>query len=165
MRTEAVLRNGAGQEGILISAGRFDAKELAPGETKTFSFVYEVRPDFTGDDYQLELAVGDTTLGESVTDKIKVKISPAGSAPEPMSGSVTVARDDAPLREAAGDSALVVGRAPAREAPSRPPASWAPSPGSSSTAGTRRSWRRPTSSRAGRRTGRSSRSGRSRRRC
>ncbi len=42
IHTEAVLRNGAGQEGLLISAGRFDAKELAPGETKTFSFVYEI---------------------------------------------------------------------------------------------------------------------------
>ena len=31
----------------MISAGRFDAKDLGPGETKTFSFVYEVRPDFT----------------------------------------------------------------------------------------------------------------------
>ena len=29
MHTEAVLRNGTGQEGILISAGRFEAKELA----------------------------------------------------------------------------------------------------------------------------------------
>ena len=28
MHTEAVLRNGTGQEGILISAGRFEAKEL-----------------------------------------------------------------------------------------------------------------------------------------
>ena len=31
MHTEAVLRNGTGQEGILISAGRFEAKELAAG--------------------------------------------------------------------------------------------------------------------------------------
>jgi len=31
LRTEAILRNGAGQEGILISAGRFDTKDLAPG--------------------------------------------------------------------------------------------------------------------------------------
>jgi hypothetical protein len=111
MHTEAVLRNGSGQEGILISAGRFDAKDLGPGETKTFSFVYEVRPDFKGDEYQLELAVGDTTLGESVTDKIKVKIAGPGSAPEPLAGSFTVSREDAPLREAAVDGALVVGHA------------------------------------------------------
>ena len=112
MHTEAVLRNGTGQEGILISAGRFDAKDLAPGESKSFSFVYEVRPDYKGDDYQLELAVGDTTLGESVTDKIKVKLAGPGNAPEPTSGTVTVNHDDAILREAAVDGALTVGRAP-----------------------------------------------------
>jgi carboxyl-terminal processing protease len=112
MHTEAVLRNGNGQEGILISAGRFEAKELAASETKTFSFIYEVRPDFKGDEYALDLAVADTTLGESLTDKIKVKIAPAGPAPEALSGTATITRDDAPLREAAGDSSLVVGRAP-----------------------------------------------------
>ena len=31
MHTEAVLRNGTGQEGVLISAGRFEAKELGAG--------------------------------------------------------------------------------------------------------------------------------------
>jgi carboxyl-terminal processing protease len=112
LHTEAVLRNGTGQEGILISAGRFDAKELGPGETKTFSFVYEVGPAFRGDEYQLELAVGDSTLGESVTDKIKVKVASAGPTPDASTGTVTVTRDDVPLREAAGDGALVVARAP-----------------------------------------------------
>jgi carboxyl-terminal processing protease len=112
MHTEAVLRNGTGQEGVLISAGRFEAKELAPGETKTVSFVYEVRPEFKGDEYALDLAVADTTLGESLTDKIKVKVVAAGPAPESATGAATVIRDDAPLREAAGDGTLVVGRAP-----------------------------------------------------
>ncbi|HEY2900888.1 MAG TPA: MXAN_5808 family serine peptidase [Polyangia bacterium] len=111
LHTEAVLRNGAGQEGLLISAGRFDAKEMAPGETKTFSFVYDIRPEFKGDEYQLELAVGDTTLGESVTDKIKVKIAGAGPAPETTSGAVTMTHDGVAVREAPIDGALVVGRA------------------------------------------------------
>jgi carboxyl-terminal processing protease len=111
LHTEAVLRNGSGQEGILISAGRFDAKELAPGESKTFSFAYEVGSAFRGDEYQLELAVGDTTLGESVTDKIKFKVSPAGPAPETATGAVTMSREGVPLREAAGDGALIVARA------------------------------------------------------
>jgi hypothetical protein len=111
IHTEAVLRNGTSQEGILISAGRFEAKDMAPGESKTFSFVYEVRPEYKGDDFQLELAVGDTTLGESVTDKIKIKVAASGPAPEIQSGTVTVTRDDAPLRETANDAALVVGRA------------------------------------------------------
>lgn len=112
LHTEAVLRNGSGQEGILITAGRFDAKELAPGESKTFSFVYEVGTAFKGDEYQLDLAVGDTTLGESVTDKIKIRIAPDGPAPIPATGVVTAIHDGAPLREAASDTALMVGRVP-----------------------------------------------------
>ncbi len=111
IHTEAVLRNGMGQEGIMISAGRFDAKDLGPGETKTFSFVYEVGPEFKGDEYQLELAVGDTILGESVTDKIKIKIAPEGPAPTLETGTATISRDDAPLRETANDNALLVGHA------------------------------------------------------
>ncbi|HVV50147.1 MAG TPA: MXAN_5808 family serine peptidase [Polyangia bacterium] len=111
--TEAVLRNGTGQEGILISAGRFEAKDLGPGESKTFSFVYEVGTEYKGDDYQLELSVDDTTLGESVTDKIKVKIAPSGPAPAPLTGTATIVRNDVPLRETPADGALVVGRADA----------------------------------------------------
>jgi carboxyl-terminal processing protease len=111
IHTEAVLRNGMAQEGIMISAGRFDAKDLAPGETKTFSFVYEVRPEFKGDDYQLELSVVDTVLGESVSDKVKIKVATAGPAPEAATGTATIVKDAAPLRETANDGALVVGRA------------------------------------------------------
>jgi carboxyl-terminal processing protease len=112
LRTEAILRNGAGQEGILISAGRFDTKDLAPGASRTFAFVYEVGPDFRGDEYQLDLVVADTVLGESVTDKIKVKLAPAGAAPAAEDQPVTITRSGAVLREAPTDNALVVGRAP-----------------------------------------------------
>jgi carboxyl-terminal processing protease len=112
LRTEAILRNGAGQEGILISAGRFDTKDLAPGASRTFAFVYEVGSDFRGDEYQLDLVVADTVLGESVTEKIKVKLAPAGTAPAAEDQPVTITRSEAVLREAPTDNALVVGRAP-----------------------------------------------------
>jgi carboxyl-terminal processing protease len=112
LRTEAILRNGPGQEGILISAGRFDTKDLAPGATRTFSFIYEVGSDYRGEDYQLELAVADTILGESVTDKIKVKLAPAGAAPTSEDQALTITRPEAVLREAPTEKALVVGRAP-----------------------------------------------------
>ena len=42
---------------------------------KTFAFVYEVTPEFKGDEYTLELLVGDSVLGESVGDRIKVKVA------------------------------------------------------------------------------------------
>jgi carboxyl-terminal processing protease len=112
IKTDAILRNGPGQEGILISAGRFDAKDLAAGATQTFQFVYELANDFKGEDYQLELMVGDTVLGESVTDKIKIKVASAGAAPEAASGTVSPNRGDLVLREAPTSDALIVGRAP-----------------------------------------------------
>jgi hypothetical protein len=112
LRTEAILRNGSGQEGILISAGRFETKDLAPGASRTFTFIYEVGSDYRGDEYQLDLVVADTVLGESVTDKIKVKLAPPGPAPAAEDQSVTITRSEAVLREAPADQALVVGRAP-----------------------------------------------------
>jgi len=111
LRTEAIVRNGAGQEGILISAGRFEAKDLAPGATKDFSFVYEVGNDFQGDEYQLELMVADTVLGESISDKIKIKIAGAGSAPAPDEGLVTINKADVALRESPSGDALILGHA------------------------------------------------------
>jgi carboxyl-terminal processing protease len=113
IKTEAILRNQPGQEGILISAGRFEAKDLAPGASKNFSFVYEVGPDFRGDEYQLELAVGDSVLGESVTDKIKVKIAGSSTAVDESTGTVTISRADVVLRESPASDALVVGGAAA----------------------------------------------------
>jgi carboxyl-terminal processing protease len=110
LKTEAILRNGPGQQGILISAGRFEAKDLAPGATKSFSFVYDVGTEFRGEDYQLELMVGDSVLGESVTDKIKIKVATSTTAIESASGTATVASKEAILREAAGTDALILGK-------------------------------------------------------
>jgi carboxyl-terminal processing protease len=110
IKTEAILRNGAGQEGILISAGRFETKDLAPGATKNFSFVYEVGPEFKGDEYQLELMVGDSVLGESVTDKIRIKVASTATEVAPATGNVTVTHADVALRESAANDALIVGK-------------------------------------------------------
>ncbi len=112
LKTEAILRNGPGQEGILISAGRFSSTDLAPGAIKAFSFVYDVTPEFKGDDYQLELMVGDTIFGESVTDKIKITLAKAGAQVQPESSWATVVRGDAPLREAPLGASLAIGKAP-----------------------------------------------------
>ena len=110
LHAEAIVRNGAGQEGILISAGRFETKDLAPGATKDFSFVYDVGDDFQGDEYQLELMVADTILGESISDKIKVKIAPAPMVVTPDDGMVS-AKAGVALRESPATDGLVVGYA------------------------------------------------------
>jgi carboxyl-terminal processing protease len=110
LRTQATVRNGAGQDGILITAGRFETNDLAPGETKDFSFVYEVTDDFKPDEYKLELTIADAVLGESVSDIIKVKISPPDAetlAPDKV--SLTVRQADVALREAPEADGLVLG--------------------------------------------------------
>ncbi len=111
LKTEAILRNGPGQEGIIINGGRYDTKDLAPGATKAFSFTYDVGQDFRGDEYQLELMVADTVFGESVTDKIKIKVAGPGKSPEAQTGTATVTRADAPVRESASEAGLLLGRA------------------------------------------------------
>jgi carboxyl-terminal processing protease len=85
---------------------------MAPGSVKPFSFEYEVGQDFRGDSYELELMVGDTVLGESVTDKIHIKVAGPGAPIAPDTGIVTVSKADIVLREAPSDTALVVARAP-----------------------------------------------------
>lgn len=112
LRPQAIIRNGPGQNGVLISKGRFEHKELAPGEEWPVSFTYELGPEFQGKEYTLELSVVDRVLGESVGDKIKVKVANEGRATEPASGTATVAKSTAALREAPMEGALVVGRAP-----------------------------------------------------
>ncbi len=112
VKTEAILRNGPGQEGLLISKGRFESKELAAGATKTFSFVYEIGPEFRGNEYTLELMVADPILGESVTDKINIKMAPTAVEISPASGTV-VGKGEVSLREAPNAGALLVGKVPA----------------------------------------------------
>jgi hypothetical protein len=97
-------------EGILISAGRFETSDLAPGETKDFSFVYEVTNDFKPDEYKLELTIADAVLGESVSDIIKVKISPPDADTlAPDKASLSVRQTDVALREAPEADGLVLG--------------------------------------------------------
>jgi carboxyl-terminal processing protease len=55
--------------------------------------------------------VGDTILGESVTDKIKVKVASTAAPVQPENGVVTVNRSESLLRESPTEAALVVARA------------------------------------------------------
>jgi carboxyl-terminal processing protease len=111
LRPQAVIRNGPGQNGILISKGRFESKDLAPGQEWPVSFSYEVGPEFQGKEYVIELSVFDRVVGEAVTDKITVHVAADGKATEAASGTATVAKTVAMLREAPIEGSLVVGQA------------------------------------------------------
>jgi len=111
LKPRAALRNGPGQNGILITKGRFDRAPLAPGEVWPVTFEYEVGPEFGGDDYELGLTVVDQVLGESVSDKVIVKVAAASTAPKPAKGAVVVGDKGATLLEGPDDAALVIGEA------------------------------------------------------
>ena len=103
-----------GQEGILISAGRFEAKDLGAGrDARPSRSSTRCGPTSRATTTSWSWRSADTTLGESVTDKIKVKVAPPGPAPEPLTGTATHRRATTPrCARRPADGALVVGRAP-----------------------------------------------------
>jgi carboxyl-terminal processing protease len=108
LRTEAVLRNRPGQPGILITAGQFHGEELAPQASRDLSFAYQVGKDFLADEYQLELRVADSVLGESVSDRIKIAVAQSEQIVEPQGGMVRLLHDGTALREAPHEGGMVV---------------------------------------------------------
>ena len=71
--TLAQLRN-LSDEGVFINKGRFDLKEIGPGDAKSIDFTFDVRPEYKGDSAKVELTVYDQTLHEFVTDKLTFPI-------------------------------------------------------------------------------------------
>jgi len=80
LRNEAILRNGSGQEGILISAGRSKPRNWPRGLAgRSLSSMRSGRT--IAGRVPLDLVVADTVLGESVTDKIQGQAGAAGVSP------------------------------------------------------------------------------------
>ena len=111
--TQAILRNGPGQEGIYISAGRFeDDDPLKPGDTKTFAFTYEVKDAYEKDSYTMNLAVNDYILGEGVRDKLSLAISEAPVDVTSAKGAVDIVGDNTSVYESPDVSGRIVARVP-----------------------------------------------------
>jgi carboxyl-terminal processing protease len=107
--TLAQLRN-LSDEGVFINKGRFDLKELPPGESKSIDFTFDVRPEYRGDAAKVELTVYDQTLHEFVTDKLTFPIVSAKPT-ETASGMVTANTSATPIRGGADKDAPVIGTA------------------------------------------------------
>src|SRR5262249_23066075 len=106
--TLAQLRN-LSDEGLYINKGRFNIDNLAPGESKSVDFTFDLRPEYKTDTFKVELAVLDTALHEYVSDKLTFPVA----APQPVetaSGAVTVAQAT-PILAAASKDALTIGSA------------------------------------------------------
>ena len=78
-------------DGVVIRAERSSGEGLAPGATRTFSFVYDVRPDFADGQLRLLLNVADRTFGAATARAIVVPIAPSGTSPAPSAVERVVA--------------------------------------------------------------------------
>ena len=112
VKTEAILRNGPGQEGILISAGRFEAKDLAAGRQQDLLLHLRGRPRVPG--RRLPAGADGRRLGAGRVGHRQDQDQGGRDSSitvEPASGTVTAAKADVALREAPAADALVVGKA------------------------------------------------------
>ncbi|SET32088.1 MXAN_5808 family serine peptidase [Stigmatella erecta] len=86
----AQIKN-AGDANVFIEKGRFKLGSLAPGETKSARFQFEVKKGYKGDTFPLKLAIIDEPLEEFVTEKLELPVrESAVAALEPKKGLVRV---------------------------------------------------------------------------
>jgi carboxyl-terminal processing protease len=74
--TLAQLRN-LSDEGLFINKGRFNVDNLAPGQSKSVDFTFDVRPEYKSDSAKVELTVYDAVLHEFVTEKLTFPVAAA----------------------------------------------------------------------------------------
>jgi carboxyl-terminal processing protease len=107
----ALLRNASG-DGVALKKARFELGKLAPGESKTVTFQFDVMPALQEEEAVVEMTVYDAVLHESVVEKLRYPARSAGAGPAAASGYVKVARDQAPIFEGAATDAGRVAAAP-----------------------------------------------------
>lgn len=110
--TEATLKNNAG-DGVIVTKGRFLFEDgIAPGETKTMDFEFDVSQELKQKELVMELLVYDTELYESVGDKLKFPVREPAVGPQPATGVVKVtAAGGAVIHEGAAADSAVIGTA------------------------------------------------------
>jgi carboxyl-terminal processing protease len=108
--TTAMLRNASG-DGVIVNKGRFELKQVNPGETKSVDFTFDVKKDYRDDEVVLELSVYDAELREGVNEKLHFAVAPASAGPQGQHGVVKIAKGDVEVREGASPDSPVVGMA------------------------------------------------------
>ena len=108
---QANLRNLSG-DGILLREGRFDVSNLKPGESKKLTFTFEVRPELVDSEAKVELSVADRDLRETIVEKVRIPIAPAGTVVS-ATGAVKAKGTGASLLESPDAGARVIGKLPA----------------------------------------------------
>ncbi len=103
------LRNASG-DGVGMNKVRFELDKLAPGESKTLEFTFDVKKEFKEKELVIELVVYDAELREGVTEKLKFAVASPGAGPEAGSGMVKL-KKDTPVLASAAEGAEVIGTA------------------------------------------------------
>ncbi|MFN7133550.1 MAG: peptidase S41, partial [Myxococcales bacterium] len=106
----ALLKNKA-DEHIFINRGRAKLGELAPGQTRSGNFEFELKPEYAGKDFQLQLTMGDEPTEEFISEKISIPVAAAGPAAEKAPMQAFKLHDDAPVFASAAANAPKLGEA------------------------------------------------------
>jgi carboxyl-terminal processing protease len=107
----ALLRNASG-DGVLLKKARFELGKLAPGESRTVDFAFEVTPALQEREAVVEMTVYDNVLHEAVVEKLRYPVRGPAAGPAAASGHVKVASDAAAVREGAAADAGRIASAP-----------------------------------------------------
>ncbi len=105
----ALLRNASG-DGVRLRKARFELGKLAPGESKTVEFEFDVLPALREDELVVEMTVYDAVLHESTGEKLRYRVMPAGTPVTPVKGWVRV-KSSTDIREGAAEQAGAIARA------------------------------------------------------
>ena len=107
--TLAQLRN-LSDEGVFINKGRFNVDNLAPGESKSVDFTFDVKQEYKQDTFKVEMSVYDAILHEYETDKLTYPLANPQPS-EPATGRIKVTADKADVLAGAAKDAQSIGNA------------------------------------------------------
>jgi carboxyl-terminal processing protease len=107
----ALLRNASG-DGVVLKKARFELGKLAPGESRTLDFTFDVTPALKEDEAVVEMTVYDAALHESVVEKLRYPVRSPSAGPAAANGYVKVASETAAVHEGAAQDAGRIASAP-----------------------------------------------------
>lgn len=108
--TTALLRNASG-DGVILEKARFELGTLAPGESKTVEFDFDITEQLREEEVVIEMTVYDNELRESVVEKLRYSVAGASAGPAAASGYARVTSGDTPVYEGASASSGVIATA------------------------------------------------------
>ena len=97
-----------GDEKISLSKGRSKMGEVLPGQTRSATFEFDVKPDFKGQSAPLQLTLGDEATDEFVTEKISLPVSLHREQAKALQTAIR-ASADLPVYSAATETSAVIG--------------------------------------------------------